>query len=358
MINDSPPRSILRHPNTPGSAKFVRFNAFNHDISHFFDDNLDIPPPIPPLTNDDDASIFLSLPSTPEPDPFRVNATTYYTPHTTPLRLPPPPPPKHDINLISTLRTQLALQNELCTQYEIDLQARDETVDVLTKRVHAAETEGDKRRNVLKQWKNKVSELERMCRHLEHEVDTSRQEAFERSLMDEASGEALKTLHLQIAVLEREKMDSEKRERALRDQLGLLTDDGAGEPASFVATSNHAKDNRPAMDHDVRQQLKSTESELNLLKAELEAQWKYTEANSEKLQQLENERDALREERDALKAFQDRGNGTEELESEIHQLWTVKESLEKERDEVGLSRTLVIHPPLITFFIAQPTAQD
>jgi hypothetical protein len=32
-------------------------------------------------------------------------------------------------NIIFTLRTLLALQSELCTQYEVDLRARDELVE-------------------------------------------------------------------------------------------------------------------------------------------------------------------------------------------------------------------------------------
>lgn len=145
----------------------------------------------------------------PEPDPFRANATTYYTPGT--MIPPTPPQPAHsrtasrEEDIIWSLRTQLALQRELCAQYEIDLGARDELVQALTQRAEAAEKEREKGRNVLRNWKKKAGELERMCRTLEEEVDTSRQENMERSIMDEASGEALRMLHRQIAQLEREK---------------------------------------------------------------------------------------------------------------------------------------------------------
>lgn len=144
-----------------------------------------------------------------EPDPFRANATTYYTPGT--MIPPTPPQPTHsrtasrEEDIIWNLRTQLALQQELCAQYEIDLGARDELVRALTQRVEAAEKEKEKGKNALRSWKKKAGELERMCRTLEEEVDTSRQENMERSIMDEASGEALRMLHRQIAQLEREK---------------------------------------------------------------------------------------------------------------------------------------------------------
>jgi hypothetical protein len=51
-----------------------------------------------------------------------------------------------------TLRKQLALQSELCTQYEVDSRACDELVEVLGKQVDVAEREMEKRCNVLKGW--------------------------------------------------------------------------------------------------------------------------------------------------------------------------------------------------------------
>ncbi|KAJ8581327.1 hypothetical protein M405DRAFT_832733 [Rhizopogon salebrosus TDB-379] len=150
-----------------------------------------------------------SLVLAPEPDPFRANATTYYTPGT---MIPPTPPQtthsrtaSREEDIIWSLRTQLAVQQELCAQYEIDLGARDELVQALTHRAEAAEKDKEKSRNVLRSWKKKAGELERMCRTLEDEVDTSRQESMERSIMDEASGEALRMLHRQISQLEHEK---------------------------------------------------------------------------------------------------------------------------------------------------------
>jgi chromosome segregation ATPase len=80
----------------------------------------------------------------------------------------------------------------------------------------------DKRWNVLKSLRKKVADLERTCRHLEEEVDMSRHESMERSVMDEASGEALRMLHTQIAGLEREKKEAEKREESLREEVGTL----------------------------------------------------------------------------------------------------------------------------------------
>jgi hypothetical protein len=61
-----------------------------------------------------------------------------------------------------------------------------------------------------------------MCRHLEEEVDNSRQESMEGSIMDEASGEALLQLHRQISQLERENNDVEATEETLRTQRSAL----------------------------------------------------------------------------------------------------------------------------------------
>ncbi|KAH7910563.1 hypothetical protein BJ138DRAFT_1113986 [Hygrophoropsis aurantiaca] len=158
-----------------------------------------------------------SLLVSPEPDPFRANATTYYTPQT---MIPPTPPqgaPAHtrsasrEEDLIWSLRTQLALQQELNAQYEIDLSARDELVRTLETRLDAAERENEKRRGVLRGWKKKAAELDKMCRRLEEQVEEGRMESVERSVMDEASGEALRQLHRQISQLEREKGDLEAK---------------------------------------------------------------------------------------------------------------------------------------------------
>ncbi|KAJ7270754.1 hypothetical protein B0H12DRAFT_1320206 [Mycena haematopus] len=171
--------------------------------------------------------------SKPEPDPFSANANTYYTPQT---NIPATPPQgdsgvglavharnaSKEEDLIFSLKTQLALQTEMCGQFETDLQARDELVEMLGKKLGQVEREEAKKRSVLKQWKKKVVELERACRYLEEEVEGSRQESMERSIMDEASSEALRMLHRQIAGLERDKESWKRVEDMLREEVGTL----------------------------------------------------------------------------------------------------------------------------------------
>ena len=163
-----------------------------------------------------------------EPDPFSANANTYYTAQTMIPTTPPRGAPKHnrktskEESLIISLQTQLSLRTELCAQYEADLKARDELVEILSKKVTDFEKDEAKKKNALRSWKKKVQELEKACRQLEEAVEDSRQESMERSVMDEASGEALRMLHRQIASLERERESWVKKEHTLREEVETL----------------------------------------------------------------------------------------------------------------------------------------
>ncbi|KAF8064059.1 hypothetical protein FPV67DRAFT_200335 [Lyophyllum atratum] len=179
--------------------------------------------------NDESSQDLVVYSGTPEqPDPFRANATTYYTPQTMIPVTPPQGVPRHvrktskEESIIFSLQTQLALQTELCGQYETDLRAREELVEILGKKLGDVEKDEGKRRSVLRSWKKKVLELEKTCRYLEEEVEGSRHHSMERSIMDEASGEALRMLHRQIAVLEREKADWGRKEEILREEVATL----------------------------------------------------------------------------------------------------------------------------------------
>ncbi|KAJ7889351.1 hypothetical protein B0H14DRAFT_3711141 [Mycena olivaceomarginata] len=106
--------------------------------------------------------------------------------------------PSTEQELIFSLKTQLASRMELCGQLETDLRARDVVVDVLGKKLVELEGEVAEKRSALTQWKKKVAELETACWYLEDEMDVSRQESMKRSIIDEASSEALKMLHRRI----------------------------------------------------------------------------------------------------------------------------------------------------------------
>ena len=335
-------------------------------------------------------------PPPPEPDPFRANATTFYTPGTL---LPPSPPTaiigharkssKED-DIIWSLRTQLAIQQELCAQYEVDLGARDALVSVLNQRVENAEKESEKRRGVVRGWKKKVQELERLCRNLEEEVDRSREESMERSIMDEASGEALRQLHGHIAGLEREKgelvrnslilidpsakvkemeeevakLQEELRQRdeieqelhedlrTAQEQIELLNTVGAIDDESRIAgitAASEEQERHRQEREELRQEaetatkaLAKKSEELVVLREELEAQWKNTERTGESLAQLKEERNVLQSEVVALEAriesmeleWNDADNRRSEAENTLHVIFAEKEIFEEEKAQV------------------------
>jgi chromosome segregation ATPase len=95
-------------------------------------------------------------------------------------------------------------------------------VELLGTKLKEAERVENQRKTALRGWKKKVQELEKACRYLEEEVDSSRQMSMERSVMDEASGEALRMLHRQIAALERERGEQLKREHMMREEIETL----------------------------------------------------------------------------------------------------------------------------------------
>ncbi|KAJ7743433.1 hypothetical protein B0H14DRAFT_465326 [Mycena olivaceomarginata] len=91
------------------------------------------------------------------------------------------PGPTGNAGLIFLLKTQLMLQTELRKQLERDLRSRDELVKDLEEKLAERELAKAVQLAMLKQCKTKVEELER-----------SRQESMQRSIMDEASAESLR----------------------------------------------------------------------------------------------------------------------------------------------------------------------
>ncbi|KAI0070963.1 hypothetical protein K474DRAFT_1669518 [Panus rudis PR-1116 ss-1] len=374
-----------------------------------------------------------------EKDPFGAHATTYYTAGTV------SPSPRsglsHDRSfssssghtrsaskeedLIWSLRTQLALQSELCAQFEVDLSARDELVQTLTSRLSESERECERRKTVIRNWRKRVAELEKCVKGLEEEVERSREESVDRSVMDEASGEALRMLHRRIGELERERGESQKREVELKTELEaakaelqkrdvaerelkdgiraakeeMLAMEEAKRQSQLVHASEQLQDSSMSLSEldghrlawesektellaasdalrkdqvslqsqltDAREDILRKESEISVLKAELEAQWKHTEKMSEEVASLKHERDSVRQELDStktalettqlelittreqldhvderFKAMEQEWNDNDakkaELENEINEVWNAKEDVEKERDELEM----------------------
>ena len=181
---------------------------------------------LPESDINDESCDDVVLYSHPEPDPFSATANTYYTPQTMIPITPPHQKTRLHIrktskeeNAIVQLQTQLNLQTELVSQFEADIRGRDELLGVMTARLEGFEAEETRRKVVLKAWKKKVLDLEKLCRHLTDQVEASRHESMDRSVMDEASGEALRMLHRQISALEHEKDEWTRKEEILYDRL-------------------------------------------------------------------------------------------------------------------------------------------
>ncbi|KAF9219309.1 hypothetical protein BS17DRAFT_789471 [Gyrodon lividus] len=357
-------RSILRHPKTPGTGQNVRFFSRNACRSVSPDTSINSnPDPVSfadrllnTKTDINDSSEAAVVYTNTDPDPFRADATTYYTLQT---MIPPSPPQgthsrtaSREEDIMWSLRTQLALQQELCAQYEIDLGACDELVQALTTRLETAEKENEKRKGVLRSWKKKTAELEKVCRHLEEEVDNSRQESMERSIMDEASGEALRQLHRQISQLEREKSDVSAKEETIRTERDTLArsvkekdDELSRLKEALKAPAAKLQAEKMSLISElvsVRDQLSRKDEDYLLLKSELGAQWQNTEKDGEHIEQMGKEGDASKGEIEALESkistMEEEWNNSEnrrsELEAELQDALGARDALEKEREEL------------------------
>ena len=302
------------------------------------------------------------------PDPFSIDATTYYTPGT---MMPPTPPQSthtrtasREDGVIWSLRTQLAIQQELNVQYEVDLSARNELVSSLASKLEVADKDKTQRNSTLRTWKKKVQELEKACRQLEDECERSRQESLERSVMDHASGEALRELHRVIARLEREKIENQK---LAQEQVQKLADELKRREESEKRLRegiNEAKEQMEIMsegeEEEEERQRQRTVSLLwnqerdelirkveelerkNLtfanepseneklaqryadLQVELEAQWKNTETMGEENAELKRSRDTLLQKVIDLEGdWNESENRRLQLETEVEEVRTI-----------------------------------
>ncbi|KAJ7429509.1 hypothetical protein B0H11DRAFT_2265470 [Mycena galericulata] len=107
-------------------------------------------------------------------------------------------------DVVFSLKARLALQIVLCRLFEKDLRARDELVEGLRNKLGELAKSESRKCMVLRQWKKKVAELEHACRFLREDAERSCQHIVERSIMDQVSEDAIRTLHTRVSVLERE----------------------------------------------------------------------------------------------------------------------------------------------------------
>lgn len=414
-VRDSPASNTSSSSSRRGSLKPKgnRSRAYSDTVFHSMLQAPSTPQKenIPPEADIDDRSnsalVLYPAPTSPEKgkekDPFGAHSTAYYTPGT---GVPPTPPQAVQVHgrkasreedLILSLRTQLALQTELCAQYEVDLRGKDEMMRIIQSRFDECGRECERRKNVIRGWRKRVAELERCVQNLQQEVERSREESMERSVMDEASGYALRALHGKVEALEREKAELEKRERSAVEELQVTKAELSGtkeelsrrdeaerelkdgiararetmdsmdvsmsleegersrvysmaawdeERKALTAANEALRSEQLALETqlaDAREEALNKDNELSVLKAELEAQWRGTEKQSEQIAELEKEKEELRGEVEALNTrigdmevdWAQSENRKNELEAEAQELWDTKEDLEKQRSEVG-----------------------
>ncbi|TCD68974.1 hypothetical protein EIP91_009196 [Steccherinum ochraceum] len=358
--------------------------------------------------NDLSSSVIVMGSPEKEKDPFGAHAKTYYVPGTV---LPPSPPQSthtrkasREEDLIWSLRTQLALKDELCAQFETELNAKDDLVREWQNRAVEVERECEQRKMAGRSYRKRFAELQQYVKGLEEEVERSRESSMDRSVIDEASGEALRMLHRRIGELEREGTDRDKNAQTLQEELdakrqelenlkaeltkkyenerelkegikaakdemeqmgkrqslyqseeqqaalrqqGQQLDSAAWEleKAKMVSENEFLHKEQVALQAqltDVREEIVRKEEEMAVLRAELEAQWKHTEKSSEEVEKLTQERDELKEEVEALNTriesmeldWNENENKKITLESEVQELWTARDDVEKERDEL------------------------
>jgi hypothetical protein len=185
----------------------------------------------------------------PEPEASSVADTTSYwtarslfpffrSSSSSPTSTSPNAPTKSHINfnihleLIAALREELDLQKKMNKQIELDLDNRDQLVEILCMRVETAEdeleewrTDGKEQNKVVGTLKKQLISLEKMCTKLQGMdlcVDTRDESIRSVSVSDEASAQALKTLKERIRSLEEEKRDLSKDAGNAREELAVL----------------------------------------------------------------------------------------------------------------------------------------
>ncbi|KAL5498223.1 hypothetical protein ACEPAH_2353 [Sanghuangporus vaninii] len=120
------------------------------------------------------------------------------------------------IETINALRTKLTFYEELATQYEADIRARDAHAALMSQKLQAHEAEAEKRARAMRGMRRRVAELERAAAALEEQAEKNALESFERSALDGANEDALKRLKMQMEEMASD-ADKLRNETARRD---------------------------------------------------------------------------------------------------------------------------------------------
>lgn len=298
-------------------------------------------------------------------------------------------------DMIAALRTQLAFHQELSAQYERDLRSREAHAALMNQKVSAYEAEAEKRSKAMRGMRKRVAELERAAAAFEELAERSAQESFERSILEGASGEAVRALHQQIIdlgnahnemvarekeqkveserlreelrgrdeQLEELKVEIEKLESADRDVEKRVSEARSSlerqeEEASMVVEQHREIEFAWAEEQarmvreaeDLRKQLEGKDSELGVLKQEVEAQWSSTEKLNSRMEEANKKAGEAEREREEMGAkveelqkrmeemeveWTESENRRSQVESELEAQRIAKEDALKERDQVS-----------------------
>ncbi|KAG8963790.1 hypothetical protein FRC03_002550 [Tulasnella sp. 419] len=310
---------------------------------------------------------------------------------------------------IALLRQQLSIQQNISVQFEADLSARDELVELLTEKVDSFsrqalryKQEAERRDEKLRKTKQKLIDLKKSCDALSDEIDRSRGEKLERSLFDEATGEALRVLQSKIKTLESEKrelemknldfesrVDKKELDAALEDRSRLeeevkllrdnetkleaeisqfkdntIADDWREERKQLLQEKVEADDKIALLEMEKAALMKTSDDlhkavtlkdkELHVLQREVEAQWANTERSEDALKELRSQMKELSqtarrlaEEKEKMeRELQGRGEQIQQMKNVISDLQATNETLEanaqKRNDLSSDSRDLIV----------------
>ena len=354
--------------------------------SNLFDMSLDMPPiPLPDegegshMLSDDvievpefsakdssSSSLQLKLADSPpaqpaklSPPPTSQSATSFFS---APSWLPPlfsssrPVSPQTLLDaqtqLIASLREELSVQKDITSQYAVDLDNRDEFIDILCARVEVAETElelctaeEEEQYATILAFKKQLVSLERAIKKIKLEADTSGRLDGDQSLQEkirrledeaaeraEALANARDDLELLRANVSREENGDDSAVLRLMDERDELR-----EEVAKLQSAQSDKEDQSTTEANAN----PNNAQMKLLQEELEAQWERTEKASEEMQALRKENGELKARCAALQEKNGEGESVVELEqmnqelaTQLNNILAAQQALEEERDLV------------------------
>ncbi|CCA66473.1 hypothetical protein PIIN_00158 [Serendipita indica DSM 11827] len=174
--------------------------------------------------------------------------------------------------LITSLREQISVYQELNAKYQVDIDNRDEMVEILSMRVEIAETELEswhadeaEQHATIQRLKKQLDSLSQMCSRLEL-AELERSHFSEQgSITDEAGSRVLKTLRSRIHVLEEANRQLEDDLHAGRNELIATR-----EELEFVRSNNSARSPEANEEHaELQEKVTALEHVDDLQRAEI-----------------------------------------------------------------------------------------